>query len=481
MLKYMLILIVFCSPVMADWVSPYAGWLNGPSTDPNYFPIGVWLQDPAHSLRWHNAGVNMYVGLWTGPTVEQLEQLKATDMQTIATQNDTALQYRQVRLSDGRPLIAGYLQQDEPDNAQALPEGGYGPPVPTETIRQLYENIKSRDLTRPVWMNLGQGIAWDNGTWVGQGGHIVPQRDYPQYIAGTDIVSFDIYPMSCGRTATCGDAWRVAMGVDRLQEYSPGDQIVWNCIETGDINANGVCATVEQIRAEVWMSIIHGSRGITYFIHGKSTVSDFDHIALLRPEHAEQLQGFTEINMEIHSLAGVINSEVIKNEINVYEENPDAIVDCMVKVCNDATYVFAVSMRNVISNVRFEFGSIYDAAIEVIGEKRNLSLEDNGFEDNFNGYTAHLYKINALPSPARCGDWGTNYLASDIDRDCYVNMGDLWPIAAHWLRTDCHEPPGCEGSDVNFDGLVDLNEISIIAEQWLDCSDPAQPTCNQNQ
>ena len=79
-------------------------------------------------------------------------------MQTFVAQNDVALQYRDVRLRDGRPLIVGYLQKDEPDNAQPLPEGGWGPPVPTQEIMDVYRLYKRNDPTRPVWPNLGQTI-----------------------------------------------------------------------------------------------------------------------------------------------------------------------------------------------------------------------------------------------------------------------------------------------------------------------------------
>lgn len=39
--------------------SPYARWTRGPSTSPEFFPIGVWLQDPANAARYREAGVNL--------------------------------------------------------------------------------------------------------------------------------------------------------------------------------------------------------------------------------------------------------------------------------------------------------------------------------------------------------------------------------------------------------------------------------------
>ena len=56
--------------------NPYARWQNGPARDENFFPIAVWLQPPAKARQYLDAGFNTYVGLWEGPTEEQLTALK---------------------------------------------------------------------------------------------------------------------------------------------------------------------------------------------------------------------------------------------------------------------------------------------------------------------------------------------------------------------------------------------------------------------
>ena len=71
--------------------SRYARWENGPSTDPGYFPIGVWLQSPSRAQQYKGIGINLYVGLWMGPTQLQLTELEAADMPVFAFQNGTGL------------------------------------------------------------------------------------------------------------------------------------------------------------------------------------------------------------------------------------------------------------------------------------------------------------------------------------------------------------------------------------------------------
>ena len=87
------------------------------------FPIAVWLQDPRNAGRSKAAGINVYVGLWKGPTEAQLAALKSAGMPVICHQNEVGLK------SANRDIILAWMHGDEPDNAQAKPGGGYGPPI----------------------------------------------------------------------------------------------------------------------------------------------------------------------------------------------------------------------------------------------------------------------------------------------------------------------------------------------------------------
>ena len=77
-----LCLLPVCSRAQPTAPSPYT-WALGPSADPAFFPIAVWLQDPALAPRYKAAGFNTYVGLWKGPTEEQLQLLRQAGMKLI--------------------------------------------------------------------------------------------------------------------------------------------------------------------------------------------------------------------------------------------------------------------------------------------------------------------------------------------------------------------------------------------------------------
>ena len=102
----------------------YAKWKNGPPDDAGFFPIAVWLQNPAKAEQYKKAGINTYVAIWRGPTEKQLADLKRAGMKVICHQNDVGLQF-----ADDSTII-GWMHGDEPDNAQSLGKGkGYGPPI----------------------------------------------------------------------------------------------------------------------------------------------------------------------------------------------------------------------------------------------------------------------------------------------------------------------------------------------------------------
>src|SRR5678815_4753000 len=163
---------------------PENRWPNGLAADETYFPIGVWLQNPRNAARYKAAGINLYVALWDGPNAEQLSELEKGDMRVICDQNDFALAHKESK------VIAGWMHGDEPDNAQSLGRGkGYGPPILPSKIIADYERIRAADPTRPILLNLGQGVAWDN--YIGRGVRRNHPEDYPEYVKGSDIVSFD--------------------------------------------------------------------------------------------------------------------------------------------------------------------------------------------------------------------------------------------------------------------------------------------------
>ncbi|MGH7969149.1 MAG: hypothetical protein ACREIC_10530, partial [Limisphaerales bacterium] len=292
---FTLVLTFLAAPAPAQAPS-YAQWSHGPSSDPNFFPLAVWLQSPANAERYHQAGINTYIALWHGPTEAQLAELKKAGMKLICEQNAVALRH----FDD--PTIIAWMHGDEPDNAQSLGEGrGYGPPIAPEKIVADYKRIRAADPSRPVMLNLGQGVAWDG--WYGRGNRSRHPEDYPKYLEGCDIASFDIYPVVHDSPEVAGKLWYVGQGVERLVRWSAGEKIAWNCLECTHISNPDRKPTPREVRCEAWMSLIQGSRGLIYFVH--QFKPNFREAALL--DDPEMLAGVTALNRQITRLAPVLN------------------------------------------------------------------------------------------------------------------------------------------------------------------------------
>lgn len=362
----------------------YANWENGISPDPGYFPIAVWLQAPRNAERYKEAGINLYIGLWRGPTEEQLRELKAAGMPVICSQNEVGLN------SENSDIIVGWMHGDEPDNAQRRRDGnGYGPPILPEVIVRNYERIRERDPSRPVLLNLGQGVAFDN--YIGRGVRRNHPEDYREYIRGCDIASFDIYPAVHDNEAVAGKLEFVARGVERLREWSNDEKIIWNCIECSRISNTRVKPTPHQVRAEVWMSLIHGSRGLIYFVH--QFEPNFVEASLL--SDPDLLPDVTALNRQIQELAPVLNSPTLPDAVRVTSSDPESPIAAMCKRLEGSLYVFAVNMRDreVTGTVELPAGA--GGRVEVIGEGRELEVSGGRFEEGFEGYGVRLWRVGA--------------------------------------------------------------------------------------
>jgi Beta-galactosidase len=313
-----------------------------------------------------------------------LSTLKTASMPVACDQNAVGLAH----LAD--PTILAWTQQDEPDNAQPLMGGGYGPCVPASTVVGLYDQMRMKDMTRPVFLNLGQGVAHDYIGWGSQCAMTHP-ADYPDYIKGCDIVSFDIYPMNETEPTVAGHPEFVAKGVDNLMQWSGAKKPVWNWIECTGISDPKGKPTPEVVKAEVWMSIVHGSMGIGYFVH--QFQPSFDEHALL--DDATMKAAVAAINQQIHDLAPALNTPPIINGGTVSSSDPSVPVNMLLKRQGGATYIFAVAMAQGPTKATFSglTNLPANADVTVLGEGRQIPIANASFADDFAGYGVHLYQI----------------------------------------------------------------------------------------
>jgi hypothetical protein len=376
-------------PTLA-WTSPYAAWSRGVPTDPAFFPIAVWLQGSWHASEMAGLGINIYIGNNAGTdalAASDLATLKSHGIYAIVGQDSVGL----ANIDD--PTIVGWwMTPDEPDNAQDDGMGGYGPPVAPATLVAQYSAYKAADPTRPIYLGLGQGVAFD--AWEGRGSNAPPES---QYVPAADILAFDIYPYNnCGGDAnvkmTCGQFWLNAFGVDRLHGWSNRGQAVWTDLETTTIAAGTTSGpTTAQVRSEVWLALIHGANGITYFVDTWNPSFREDGIFA----STTMVTAVTALNAQVKALAPELNSANLPNAVSVTSSNSAAPVDIMVKAHGQVLYVFAAIARAGTATATFQVAGLTGpAGAMVVGESRTVDVRGGSFSDDFAASAVHIYQID---------------------------------------------------------------------------------------
>jgi hypothetical protein len=384
--------------VMEPWCGGpayYAKWTNGPWPDPAFFPITVWYQSPSSGYFYQKMGVN-YFNFWGQPantTEADLTTLNKYSMSGVSGYTDMYLN------SVNSSVVKGWMHTtDEPDNAQ----NGTQDPVPTSSIINDYNALVAKDATRPVFIGLGQGVAIDS--WYGRGNRTNQPSDYIEYAKGADILTFDVYPMNkipwvSGVDAVwkkpfmdelSGNIYYVAKGVDNLRKATDYKKPIWAWIECTNYTTNAACKlTPVETKAEVWMALIHGARGIGYFCH------------IMKPNliqagvliDAAMKAEITSINATIKDNALMLNTQTVSNAAIVSSSvaNP---VDIMVKRRAGFTYIYAVSMRKGTPTATFTLRDFTGTStVEVVGENRTITATNGVFQDAFTNWGVHIYKV----------------------------------------------------------------------------------------
>ena len=353
-------------------ISADEDYANGFPSDPGFFPIAVWDQSPERASEYQSIGINTYVGLWQGPTEDQLATLLKYNMFAVVSQNAVGLH------SPNRGIIKGWLHDDEPDNAQPIGFGFHLTCIPATEIVRRAQEMRAHDNTRPIVINFGQGIA--NKFWRGRGLCNGDENYYSVAARGADVLSFDIYPVSSSIPQIKGKLEYIGRGVTRLISLAVDDQRVWAVIEAAD------AVTPAQLRAEVWMAIIHGAQGIVYFVHEFGPTFREDGIF----RHPELVKQAANENSLIKSLATVLNTPNWGSTVTIQSSTP---ISTMIKRYQNTVYIFAIAMTNSSSRSRFMVEGVNGPRAFVVGENRDVPITGGIFEDSFDGYGVHIYQI----------------------------------------------------------------------------------------
>jgi hypothetical protein len=363
-----------------------------------YFPIGVFMQNTDAFQKWHDRGVNLLVGepTWVPDGMTHDEMLDWW------TRSAGALGMKVIRRPKSSPAddvgdttLLAWAQDDEPDAS-----GGGTVNLPAAVAN--YQLWKSIDPSRPVFLNFaGPDVitAWGGPTDPPPSWCPAPDYDcslvsnHVDYIdQALDWVSNDLYPLVgfLPDESRRGDVTYLADPIDRISTWTDKPQFAF--IETSnqlyiDTATRGV--TPAELRAEVWIAIIHGVRGLIYF---PEVVPPDGVGASTDGTPADVAAEMTTQDGIVTSLAPVLQGPINPSTLGATVPSP---LQVGWRDAPAGAYFFVINTQGTtISNASIALRGVGSAqSATVYGESRSVSLSSGALTDTFGPFALHIYFV----------------------------------------------------------------------------------------
>jgi hypothetical protein len=251
----------------------------------------------------------------------------------------------------GGPGVIGWYYPDEPDLKGIAAEGLPQFPSLDATGRLRVVTLSNHVYSRTAPLPAGRGV-------------------YPGLVAASDLVGFDLYPLQ----ESCNAGWLpdVAAAQRELVALAGGrPTFQWIEARTWRCGRPGLRVTPTTVRAESWLAVIGGARGLGFF------PADWP---------ADVAPGIETVARETAALGPALLA-------------PDAPVSASAPIevagrsFGGAFYVVAVNptRRRVDATIRAA-GLVGDSAT-VVGEGRAVALSGGAISDAFGPLAVHLYVV----------------------------------------------------------------------------------------
>jgi hypothetical protein len=198
-----------------------------------------------------------------------------------------------------------------------------------------------------------------------------------------------VYPITNIRKAD-GEKYleMVGTGVSRIRKWTDNKKPVLCWIETNHIKDPAHAPTPAQTACEVWITMVHGARGVGYFCH--------DFTQKVKPastlsRDANMLAQLKITNAKLKNLARVISAPVSGEPETAKGYGGKVIYST--KIVGADTYVTAVNTLGEKAKATIP-GIFATGKVEVVDENRSIVLDGahQAIEDDFAPYQEHVYR-----------------------------------------------------------------------------------------
>lgn len=304
-----------------------------------YFPLLVLAQCPSGYEASLAAGITLFAENACGGIAEQTAALAGRAL-SLTSADEAGI---------GGPGVIGWYYPDEPDAKEIT--GDTLPQFPTQaaTGRLSFLTLSNHFYSRTQALPAGRGV-------------------YPGLIARADVVGFDLYPLQ----EFCSTDWLpdVASAQRELVALAGGKPTFqWIESSTWHCHAPSLRVTPATIRAESWLAVAGGARGLGYF------PADWP---------AESTPGISTVAREVAALgAGLLAPDA--------PASAEAPVVAAARAASGALYVIAVNPARRTVRAAIDAPGLAGRSVSVLGEGRTVAAEGDRLEDTFAPLAAHLY------------------------------------------------------------------------------------------
>jgi hypothetical protein len=320
-----------------------------------YFPVMLIDQcTPGALANAHRLGINTILNEHCDAVTSQrqLAMIQERSMAVLPIQNPT------VR-GDG---LVGWTFPDEPEN------NGWTP----ATLQKAHTYLRGNSDGLLSFMTLGGGFMpapYRDAR--------VPLSTYGAFAHMADVSGFDLYPLG-----HCQSDLTAVYDAQRAFVKLAGTMPTFQWIETGPIKpgyCGGFTMTPAELRAEVWLAIVGGARGIGFFTHTWSPDHNAFDVTLPLQQTMKGLSDFL----------GATRPGLVGKTILSGVNNP--AIKLLARTGNDRTYVFAVNTLRASVTAQAHVPQLQTGPLKVFGEQRLVPVNGSQFLDTFGPLAVHVY------------------------------------------------------------------------------------------
>ena len=368
---------------------------------PDLFPIGVWQQATTNFDTWKARGINTLVQV---PGGHEKERTYWSNWHTQAVQKGFEI----IRKPDPNMTIARDIKRGNLRALSLVDEPDYTD-YSASALQSDYNRIKKASPNMPVFVNYSGGVVL--GAQRTRNGTSTSAVPYGSYLNATDWVSSDIYPVTGWNrpdwidygAASADGKKNPGTSIDRLRTLAPAKP-QWAIIETSDQNLSwvpgGRGVHAAEFRGQLWHSIIHGAKGVTYFPLELGSTFRFDATpAAVANEMLTQ-------HPRIQQVARVLNNNWkpagTKGHTEPTEDlgfaSSDARIEASWHHHTDGDYFMVLNMSSTPGTYNFNVRGVAGLA-KVVGEGRTVQPSGDVLSDSFDPWETHVYKFANTAAP----------------------------------------------------------------------------------